>query len=346
MSQSDLLSSLMDGTAPKHMRLLAARRQTPFPPREMLALLVALLGDKEQDVATQAGRTIADLDDEEILAQMKFRDCAPSVLAHFASTSSSDPVLQAIIMHPSTPPKSIESLASNVPAHLLEAILDNRARILEFPDILLNVRRNAAATPEIQRQVQEIEAEFLRGKKKDYRVDRTSQGTSPPDHTFQLSESDIPLEELSLEGLPVDPEARQSALLAHLSKLQIREKLRYALFGSREIRMALVRDSNKQVARMVLRSPKLTENEVQAISSMRNVTDEILRDIGLKKEWTKSYKIVRNLVKNPKTPPLVSQRLLFRLQLGDLKLLTRDKNIPEAVRRNAINMVNQRAAMR
>ena len=70
------------------------------------------------------------------------------------------------------------------------------------------------------------------------------------------------------------------------------------------------------------------------------------REIGMKKEWTKNYKIVRNLVKNPKTPPIISQRLLFRLQARDLKLLARDRNIPEAVRRNALHMVNSRATMR
>lgn len=346
MSQGDLLGTLMDGAAPKRMRLLAAKRLTPFPPREMLAVLIALLGDKDPEVATQAAQTIAEMDEEETLAQLRDPECTPSILAHFASSSRSDPVLRAIIMHPSAPPKCIEAMALSVPAHLLEAILDNRARILEFPNILGNIKKNAAATSEIRREVQEIEIEFLGDKRGDYTVEDKSISLSPADQAFELLESDAPLEDLSLEGLPVDPEARQTALLTQLSKLQIREKFRYALFGSREIRMALLRDSNKQVARTVLRSPKLTETDVEAISSMRNVTDEILREIGMKKEWTKSYKIVRNLVKNPKTPPIISQRLLFRLQSKDLKLLTRDRNIPEAVRRNALHMVNRRATMR
>ncbi len=346
MKQADLINTLLDGTAPKNLRLLAARQLIPLPPREMIELLVALLEDKEQDVASQAARTMEDLDREDIIAHLKTRDCASSVLAHFASASNSEPVLRAVIEHPNSPRESLAALALNVPRPLLEALLDNRARILEFPEILDNIKRNSDTTPEIERQIQEIETEFFGDKKKEYAIEQPEEMTPTEDDSRELLEADIPLEDLSLEGLPVDPETRESALFTQLSKMQIREKLRYALFGNREIRMALVRDSNKQVARMVLRSPKLTENEVETISAMRNVTDEILREIGVKKEWTKSNKIVRNLVKNPRTPPAISQRLLFRLRLKDLQLLTRDRNIPEAVRRNAVNMVNQRTKAR
>ncbi len=345
MSPVDLLRSLLSGTAPKNLRILAARGLTPFPPKETLELLVSLLGDKDQDVTSHAAQTLSQLEEEQVLAQLRAHNCASNVLAHFASSKSSDPVLQAVIAHPSSPAASIEALAQTVSAHLLEAILDNKVRILEFPGILENIKSNPFATPEIQRQIREIEIEFFGNKKKEYTVEGMSESPLAKNRAMEL-ESDIPLEGLSLEGLPVDPEARQTAILDHLSKLSIGEKLRYALFGSREIRSVLIRDPNRQVARMVLRSPKLTENEVEAISAMRSVTDDILSEIGKNKEWTRNYNIVRNLVKNPKTPPLVSQRLIWRLQFRDLKLLTRDRNIPEAIRLQATRRMNQNAPIR
>ena len=104
--------------------------------------------------------------------------------------------------------------------------------------------------------------------------------------------------------------------------MPLREKMRYALFGNREIRSMLIRDSNKEIARTVLRSPKLTDNEVEAIAAMRGVAEDILREIGQSRAWTKSYAVVQNLVKNPKTPPTISQNLLFRLRAPDLLQLS------------------------
>jgi hypothetical protein len=97
---------------------------------------------------------------------------------------------------------------------------------------------------------------------------------------------------------------------------------------------------------MVLRSPKLTDSEVEMISSMRSVSEDILREVGSNKEFTGSYSIVHNLVRNPKTPPVVSQRLLFRLRSQDLALLTRDRSISEAVRYNATRTLSLRAPKR
>jgi hypothetical protein len=124
--------------------------------------------------------------------------------------------------------------------------------------------------------------------------------------------------------------------------MTVRQKIRHAMMGTREVRSILVRDTNKEVARAVLQSPKLTESEVEGFSAMRNVADEVLRDIGNSRNWTRSYNVVHNLVRNPKTPPMVSQRLMIRLQNKDLHLITRDRGISEVVRRTAQRTLNQR----
>jgi hypothetical protein len=79
---------------------------------------------------------------------------------------------------------------------------------------------------------------------------------------------------------------------------------------------------------------------------MRNVSDEVLREIGNSREWTRCYAVVHSLVKNPKSPPFISQRMLSRLHTKDLTLLGRDRGIPEAVRRNAQRMAAQRTSAR
>ena len=339
MAHSDLLESLLAGTAPANVRALAARGSLPLPPEVMIELLVRLSNDADTQIAAQAAQTLSNWDKAEILRQLKTRGCAPAVLEHFAAPGSPSDFLQAVIANPSSPQKLVASLALTVPVPLLESILDNRARILEAPDILESIRRNPAATPDILRLVREVETEFFGGKKQEYAVGEAADGELS---RVEDLDSGMPPEDLSLEGLPVEPEARQAAMAERLSSLPFREKLRHALFGTREIRMLLVRDTNKELARAALRSPKLTESEVEAIATMRTVAEEVLREIGNSKEWTKSYSVVQNLVKNPKTPPLISQRLLSRLHSKDLAMLTRDRSIPDAVRYNATRALNQR----
>jgi len=52
--------------------------------------------------------------------------------------------------------------------------------------------------------------------------------------------------------------------------------------------------------------------EVESYAAMRNVSEEILRQIGSNRELCKSYGVVHTLVRNPKTPPMISQRFLSR----------------------------------
>jgi hypothetical protein len=343
MARSHLLQSLQSGGIPKNFRIMIAKGLTPIPPQEMLELLVCLLNDSDIEISTQARQTIRTWDEKEILALLQSRDCTPSVLEHFGKPSNPDPMLRAIIANPSSPESVIASLSSTVPAPLLEAILDNRTRIISFPSILENIRHNPFTTPEIQRLVQEIEVEFFGSKRKEYKVEELIE-SAPIEPQASSWESEIPPEDLSIEGLPLEGEERQAAIINRLSSLSVREKIRYALFGNREIRAVLVRDTNKEVARNVLHSPKLTENEIVSIAAMRSVSDDILREIGNSKEWTKSYTVVQSLVRNPKTPPFISQRLISRFRTQDLTLLTRDRSVSDAVRHNAMRLLRQRTS--
>jgi hypothetical protein len=345
MTQRDLLQSLQSGMSPKNLRMTIAQGLAPFPPGDMLELLVCLLGDGDSEISAQAERTLAAWDQEEILAQLKRPDCPASILEYFSGALNSDRMLRAIILNPSSSEEIISLLALTVPRRLLEAILDNRTRIVDSPHILENIRRNPSATSEILRLAQEIEIDFLGGKRKEYKI-----GHATEDEPMELPaialEFELPPEDLSLEGLPQESEERHAAISNRLAIMPMREKMRYALFGNREIRAVLVRDTNKEVARNVLRSPKITESEIESIAAMRNVAEDILREIGSSREWTKSYAIVQNLVRNPKTPLLISQRMISRLRSSDLTLVTRDRNISDAVRYNALRVIKQRNSTR
>jgi len=117
-----------------------------------------------------------------------------------------------------------------------------------------------------------------------------------------------------------------------LASLPIVERMKLAMKGTRAQRAQLIRDSNKLVAAAVLSSPKLTETEVEAFAKMGNVSEDVLRAISINRTWMKNYGVTAALTRNPKTPPGISMRLVQRLNEKDLKTLTTDRNVPEAVR--------------
>jgi hypothetical protein len=117
-----------------------------------------------------------------------------------------------------------------------------------------------------------------------------------------------------------------------LSSLSIVERMKIAMKGTRAQRGVLIRDSNKLVSAAVLSSPKLTETEVEAFARMANVSEEVLRIIAGNRAWTKNYPVISALARNPKTPPAISMQFVQRLNDRDLKALSIDRNVPEAVR--------------
>jgi hypothetical protein len=133
-----------------------------------------------------------------------------------------------------------------------------------------------------------------------------------------------PNEEGTADAAPDDPQV--------LSSLSIVERMKLAMKGTRAQRAVLIRDSNKLVSSAVLSSPKLTETEVEAFAKMGNVSEEVLRIIANNRAWTKSYTIISALCRNPKTPTSIAMQMVPRLNDRDMKSLSIDRNVPEAVR--------------
>jgi hypothetical protein len=124
--------------------------------------------------------------------------------------------------------------------------------------------------------------------------------------------------------------------------LNVARKAILAMKGGREERLILVRDTNKVVSLSVLKNPRITEGEVEAIAGMRNVSDEILRNVGINREWSKNYVVMSNLVRNPRTPPSISTNFVTRLNNKDLKQMAGDRNVPEIIRKMAKRTIDVR----
>ena len=112
-----------------------------------------------------------------------------------------------------------------------------------------------------------------------------------------------------------------------IQTMSVAEKIQEALKGSRESRTMLIKDTNKLVSTAVIKSPKITEDEIIKVSASRNVSEEVLRLICMNKEWTRNYQIKLNLVNNSKTPIAVSLRFLPFIRKKDILMISKSKMV-------------------
>jgi hypothetical protein len=140
--------------------------------------------------------------------------------------------------------------------------------------------------------------------------------------------------------LPV-PALRENAL-QKISHLDVKGRIQLALKGNKEERSLLIRDGTKVVALAVLEAPKLSDGEVEKFASQKNVLESVLRQIPLKRRFMKNYKVVRNLVANPRTPLDLGLGLMKHLLSADLKNISGNKDVSETVRKLALKMYKQK----
>jgi hypothetical protein len=146
--------------------------------------------------------------------------------------------------------------------------------------------------------------------------------------------------EMLAEG-EVPPE--RISLIRALMFMNARDRMKLAMKGDREARGILVRDSNRVVASAVINNPRITDQEVENIAAMRTVTDEVLRLISMNRAWARSYPIIHNLVRNPRTPIPTTMGILPRIRTKDLKNLSQNRNVSEAIRRQAVRLSQTRS---
>jgi hypothetical protein len=143
-------------------------------------------------------------------------------------------------------------------------------------------------------------------------------------------------------GLLEDPAVEkpvEQSLLLQVQQMGIAERIKLALRGNHEARMLLLRDSNRLVRRFVLQNPRISDEEIIAVTKSRTADDELLRTIADAREWTKNYQVRLGLVTNPKTPLVIALRFLGSLHERDVRLLAKSKNVSATVSGQAKRIV-------
>lgn len=133
------------------------------------------------------------------------------------------------------------------------------------------------------------------------------------------------------------------ALIRRIMLMKVKDRVKLAMKGDREARAILIRDSNRIVAQAVIRNPRITDQEIEGIAAMRTVNDDVLRVIASNRAWARQYPVIHNLARNPRTPLPTAMQILMRLYTKDLKALSQNRNVAEAVRRQALRIATTRS---
>src|SRR6266581_7116677 len=143
----------------------------------------------------------------------------------------------------------------------------------------------------------------------------------------------------NLEG-EISPE--RVSLIRQIMFMTVRDRVKLGMKGDREARGILVRDPHTLLATAVINNPRLSDQEVEQIAAMRTVCDEVLRLIGMGRAWARSYPIIHNLARNPRTPLPTALHILPRIRTKDLTAISLNRNVSEGVRRQAYRLCEVR----
>ena len=349
LTASAVIGLIDSGAYPRDMVLTIARGFLPLAQEDLVAVLAHLAGTGDPEVAEAARAALGDIPSRVIVDLAANENAAPEHLERLLRVASDPYVLEALIRNRAVSDAAIVELARRAEPRVQEVIVINHARILRAPEILDALLENPSINANTRRLVHEVREEFF--------VKKARQAEEEPELI------DVPLDPIAdlLERAEAmdqeDPGAasvtltemekkdeRASVIWSRLQFMSVAEKVRLAFRGDRMIRMLLVRDRNKLICSAVMRNPRMTEQEAEAIAGMRNVDDEVLRILGTRRDWIGKYKIILTLVRNPKAPVGVVLPFVNRLTLRDLKGLKDDKGVQQVVREMARKVYLTRAA--
>ncbi|HUO83929.1 MAG TPA: hypothetical protein VM534_02345 [Thermoanaerobaculia bacterium] len=344
-SAADLVRGIREQSVPEDLLLFAARGLLPFSHEDLVEVLVHLTGYRDPSIAATAGESLRGLplDARRQFAADERR--SGEILDRFAASTDDPAVLESLVRNRSVRDETVDRIAEVAPARLQEAIVINQARILRHPQILDALLRNPRLTADVRRRVAETREEFFEKQKPAKSREAPEEEPAVVELTAeQQQELGELLARAAEEGEPAEPTLRapesieddpNPTVWTRILMMTVSEKVQCAYKGTRTERSILIQDRNKLVCTAVARNPRVSDSEAEAFAGMRNVESEVLRLIAGNREWMRKYVIMLALVRNPKAPVGSVLPLIPRLQNRDLRALTNDRNVAEAIRVSA-----------
>ena len=327
-----------------------ARGFLPLPQEDLIAVLAYLAGSPDAEINKLAHDSLKEVPIRSVQTFSTNERAAPEHLAYLTRAIDDVPVLESLIRNRSLPDDALIDLAGRAEPLVQEIIVINQARIIKAPQILDALLNNPRISGDVKRRALETREEFF---DKKARLEKLAEEETADfldddpiaDLLEKAQEEDVagpqPISPALKEAIEsTDPDKRP--LFARILTMSVAEKVKLAFKGGRSERMILVRERNKLICSAVMRNPRITDAEAESIAGMRNVDEEVLRLITLRREFVAKYGVILALARNPKAPIGVVLPLINRLTLRDLKGLKDDKGVSETVRSSARRLYQQR----
>lgn len=104
----------------------------------------------------------------------------------------------------------------------------------------------------------------------------------------------------------------------------------------------LLRDPHPDVIRMVLASPRVTEEDVLAVAARRPCRPDVLTEIARQLRWAHRPRIRMALVLNPDTPLEIAAPVVGLLMRHELRLVASSPTVAPAVRALSLEHLERR----
>lgn len=352
LSKNPLVKQIVEGNAGRDLTEMLLNKQLPFTEEEYLESLVFVLKDEDYKVRAI---TLLNGITESVKGAYVDKSEVNHRVAYFvileALNRQDTSIAAKAVRNQALPPEFLVKIAEKGNAAMLELLLDNQIKLIAYPEILDEIEKNPEASNFIKGRVQEIRAYYLES----HEVTEIPKEAVLEDVKELLN---LEPEEKSGEE-PVEGEEDEGELLSlemvekkaltalqEINALSISERIKLALTGTKTQRMILIKDSNKMVSLAVLESPKLGVDEVSLLAKNKSIPGELIARIARRREWTKNYSIVMELVQNPKTPIKEALGFVKQLHMRDLQLISRDKNVNPVVRQLAQNFFKQKSGVK
>jgi len=343
LKTSEIMDYVRSGNATGEQKKTALKEALNMQVVFAAEILSTLWEDPDQSVKDLARETADKIPEESLSNYILMEDITADrlfKLAHIFLNKTS--VIEAIILNPTSNDETIKFLAERCESDQMELILLDKPRLSRVPSIidkmLANPRLSSKMKELIERE-RERAGDLLYGKTEG--VSEEGRAAAPRLLLTGKVAADVDQIIRDTSAIKSDEERDQSVFQRILT-MKVPEKIQFALKGPKEARTYLIRDKNKAVAATVLKSPKVTEGDIESFTKMRNVSDDILRMIASNRQWMRKMSVVENLAKNPKTPVPITLQLLPRLNKFAIKSLSVSRDVPDAVRKMAQRLGQRR----
>jgi hypothetical protein len=331
----------------RELRLLAARGLVPVPLEELVTLQVYLAGLDEPEVSTAAAESLRQLEPQAAVGVVA--DAPAEVVAFLARNHPHPRVVEKVLQRRDVPRDLLCELAPTLDEDLQEILLLRQDAIVEHPEILEALETNEQLSSFSSRRIAEYRQHLLPSSRpREGRSAAEPQDDEPPKHEAAAADPSEaaaidPSEVAEMDEAKIAEMAEEVMQTDGLSDVTIRSlpvpvRMQLSRGAPRHLRQVLIRDSNPAVALSVLNNNAIQDGELEQIASNRSVLEEVLEDISRNPRWMRKYRIVRSLVANPRTPVGLAVRLTGRLGMRDLRALSRDRNVADAVRATATRL--------